>query len=253
MSIRIHHFALIVLAALSFGAQAEDAGYLAPAQMPNIKLWLSTAPAKGSAADAADVEVFKATRAVLHTARGQMAAEDDVYDAPQVITRFNEALGVALTPANAPVLLKLLKKAQSDGANAVAPMKLALSDGGRVRPFVAYPGSDTCLEPVDMAGRRHNDVDVFHIEKTGSYPSTHALTGMIFAMVLSEVAPERSDAVTARGMEFGRSRVVCGFHYESDVTAGRLVAAVVFARLQADPAFAGDMAQAIKEVQAARH
>ena len=49
---------------------------------------------------------------------------------------------------------------------------------------------------------------------------------------------------------FGDSRVVCGFHYPSDVVAGRLAAAALLARLHADPAFLKDLAAARREITA---
>jgi acid phosphatase (class A) len=44
--------------------------------------------------------------------------------------------------------------------------------------------------------------------------------------------------------------VVCGFHYRSDVVAGRLAASALLDRLHADPAFLKDLAGAKQEVSA---
>lgn len=48
------------------------------------------------------------------------------------------------------------------------------------------------------------------------------------------------------------SRVVCGVHWQSDVNAGRLVAAAVVAQLHANPDFVAQLGEAKKEVVAAR-
>ena len=87
---------------------------------------------------------------------------------------------------------------------------------------------------------------------SGSYPSGHAALGWAWALVLTEMAPERADAILARGMAYGESRVICGVHYSSDVEAGRLVGAVLVARLKADPAFQADFAVAARELAQAR-
>ena len=55
-----------------------------------------------------------------------------------------------------------------------------------------------------------------------------------------------------RGIDFGDSRQVCNVHWPSDVEQGRVLAAAVFARLQAEPEFRSDLETARKEVAAAR-
>ncbi len=56
----------------------------------------------------------------------------------------------------------------------------------------------------------------------------------------------------ARGFDFGQSRVVCGFHYPSEVNAGRLMGTVMFARLMQNPAFRADLDAAKAEYLAAK-
>ena len=45
----------------------------------------------------------------------------------------------------------------------------------------------------------------------------------------------------------GESRVICGYHYQSDVDAGRITGAVTVARLHADPAFQAQLKKAKDE------
>ena len=70
--------------------------------------------------------------------------------------------------------------------------------------------------------------------------------------MLAEVAPERADALLQRGRDFGQSRLVCNVHWQSDIDAGRIMAAATVARLHADPAFRSDLATARTEIEATR-
>ena len=45
----------------------------------------------------------------------------------------------------------------------------------------------------------------------------------------------------------GQSRVICGYHWQSDVDAARIISAAIVARLHADPAFQAQLAKAKKE------
>jgi acid phosphatase (class A) len=66
--------------------------------------------------------------------------------------------------------------------------------------------------------------------------------------VLAELAPSRADAILQRGRDFGDSRVICGYHYPSDIEAGRTIAAGVIARLHADASFRRDLDAARAEL-----
>ena len=91
-----------------------------------------------------------------------------------------------------------------------------------------------------------------HLTKDGSYPSGHTAIGWAWALILSEVAPDRADAIFARGRAFGESRVICNVHWNSDVVEGRLVGAAAVARLHSDPAFRAEMKAAKAELAAVR-
>lgn len=49
------------------------------------------------------------------------------------------------------------------------------------------------------------------------------------------------------GYEWGQSRVIAGYHWQSDVDASRMLAAAAYARLHSCEAFLEDMAAARKE------
>jgi len=55
------------------------------------------------------------------------------------------------------------------------------------------------------------------LRKDGFYPSGHTALGWAWALILTEIAPDRADAILARGRAFGVSRNICNVHWHSDV------------------------------------
>lgn len=82
----------------------------------------------------------------------------------------------------------------------------------------------------------------------GSYPTGHGAGGWAWALALAELAPARADAILQRGRDFGESRVICGYHFPSDIEAARLIAAGVIARMHAEAAFRRDLDAARREL-----
>jgi PAP2 superfamily len=90
------------------------------------------------------------------------------------------------------------------------------------------------------------------LEKDPSYPSGHTAIGWGFALILTEVSPDRADDLLARGRAFGESRIVVNHHWYSDVVWGRAMGAATVARLHADATFRADIDAAREEVAAIR-
>ena len=233
-------FAALFLA-LAGTANAQDVqGYLNSSEALHIEAWLPPLPPQNSLAQAADIEAYFSERQLIGTPRGDQAAADDVYAPSDVAPRFADALAASLDPGHAPRFFALMVRVQRDSEVLMAPVKKSVAEGGRHRPFVDYPGRPIC--PIVYA----------QLPATGSYPSGHAAIGWLWGAILAEAAPERADALLARGIAFGDSRVVCGFHYPSDVAASRLAAAALLQRLHGDADFLRDLRAAEGEIRAAR-
>ena len=69
------------------------------------------------------------------------------------------------------------------------------------------------------------------------------------ALLLSEINPDAQNELFKLGYEWGQSRVIVGFHWQSDVDASRMLAAACYARLHACQDFLDDLAAAKKEFQ----
>ncbi|MCH8616507.1 phosphatase PAP2 family protein [Sphingomonas sp. SM33] len=210
--------------------------YLPREALPDSLALLPPPPGKGSAAMQRDEEARKAAARLKGSARYQLATEDAVIGFPEIPNDFACAMGFSINKGARPRLYGLLARMLID---------VGLSTYGakdhykRTRPFVAHH-EGTCY-PKDEALLRQD----------GSYPSGHSAIGWGFALVLAELNPSHADAILQRGREFGQSRLVCDAHWQSDIDAGRVIAAATVARLHADPAFRTDLEAARAEVTAA--
>lgn len=207
-------------------------GFLPPAALPDSLALLPPPPAAGSSAQAADDAVARAG-AAADAARRALAAVDADLDWAHIIATFSNIVGVDIAGGQVPNAWMLVRRAATDAALATYRAKTHYM---RARPFMARQ-TDTCYPKDDAL-----------LRKNGSYPSGHAALGWMTALVLTEIAPAHTDALLARGYEFGESRAVCLAHWQSDVDAGRLVASATFARLQSDPVFQAQLQLARGEI-----
>jgi acid phosphatase (class A) len=213
------------------------AGYLPRNALPDSLALLPPPPAADSAAFAADEEAYRSTRGYRNTARWAQATKDANLRFPAAAETFSCALGAPITPEATPRLYMLMRRSLVDAGLSTYTAK---DHYQRTRPFVVF--KETSCTPAEEAA----------LAKDGSYPSGHAALGWGLALLLTELAPERADALLARGEAFGQSRVICGVHWQSDVNAGRLVAAGAIAKLHADATFRADVEAAKGELAAVR-
>ncbi|NYF22360.1 acid phosphatase (class A) [Xanthomonas sp. JAI131] len=225
--------------AQAMGAAEPDkaVGYLAPAAVPASLQLVPAPPAEGSPGQALDQAVNREALALRGSARWQQAARDADLSFPAGAGQFACALGVPIDAQRTPHLYTLLERSRIDAS---AATKVAKNHYRRPRPFML--NQQPVCTPDDEDGLRHS----------GAYPSGHSAIGWAWALILGELAPDRIDALIARGRNYGESRLVCNVHWQSDVLAGRFMGAATVARLHADPAFRADLEGARKEIAAAR-
>ena len=212
-------------------------GYLSKEEYPDSLALVPLPPAEGSAALALDQAINAQMLQFQGTPRWSLAVEDAVMNYPRLAQTFSCALGLPITAQDTPELYTLLRRTLSDGG---LPVYAAKNHYDRPRPFLVN-NEPTCIPK----GERF-------MREDGSYPSGHTAFGWAWALILTEIAPERTDAILARGRAFGESRMVCNVHWYSDVVAGRMVGAAAVARLHAEPEFRAAVAAARSEVAVAR-
>ena len=212
-------------------------GYLTREMLPDSAGLLPPPPALGSAGLTLDLEVARAALSMRDSARWTLAAMDADLTFPNAAGTFSCALGAPVTEQDTPHLYQMLRRVLADASYATSAAKAKYQ---RARPF-ALDGQPICTPNIDKA-----------IRTEPSYPSAHTSIGWAWALVLAEASPNQSDAILARGLAFGQSRLVCNLHWESDVIEGRTIGAATVARLHADPAFLADLAAAKDELAAVR-
>ena len=135
--------------------------------------------------------------------------------------RFSKPLGVQIskdaTPATHAFLLLTMKRVYPS-------LKAGKEVFRRPRPVVPHPEDATCRP--DLAKK---------FDRFASYPSGHTTMAWALGLALTSVAPGDPVPVLKLGYSAGDSRAICGAHWQSDVEAGRELAAAVFARIMGDP------------------
>jgi acid phosphatase (class A) len=224
--------------AASAGASTSTArptGYLPAESLPNSLALVPPPPASGTAAFGRDEETSRMALELRGSPRWELATRDAVLRFPELAETFSCALNAPIDEVRMPRLVHLLRRTLSDAGRSTTAAK---NHYQRARPFMV--NDQPICTPSSAEALRGN----------GSYPSGHSAIGFALALVLAEVAPDRADALIARGRAFGQSRIVCNVHWASDVQEGQLMAAAVVARLHAEPEFRADVEAARAELAA---
>ena len=230
-------------AATASGDQVEEImpgmlqGYLDIENQLDSEVFVLPSPAEDSAMQAMDDAWADQMQDQRGSARWDLAAHDADLHFPAATRAFTCTLGIPISEDDTPALYLLLRRTLTDIGLAPYAAKNAYQ---RERPFMVR-GETTCTPQDEHA-----------LRKDGSYPSGHTSIGWGWALILTELAPERAEAILARGRAFGESRNVCNAHWYHDVVAGRLVGAAAVARLHAEEEFLAAMEAAGADIARAR-
>jgi acid phosphatase (class A) len=230
-------FAVVGTAALS---SDRPSGYLAPGDL-DITHVLEPAPRPGDPRYETDRKIFRETRKFIGTPRWTLATSDADYGVPALLHDFSCSVGVVMTPDNSPKLAALVQRA---GADTGAQSGKAKDFYHRQRPYVIDQGQ-ICQPRAELYDQKRHQVSY-------DYPSGHTTWGWTWALILSNLAPDRARQILERGRAYGDSRFICGAHNESAVEAGMLSATATMAVVQTKPAYQSDLAAARAEFDTLR-
>ncbi|HKD38041.1 MAG TPA: phosphatase PAP2 family protein [Pirellulales bacterium] len=228
MKLRSVTFFLVVLSAQFALARDQATGYFDHTSVDPVKL-LPGPPSADSQEAREELDLMlliqdKRTKADVARCQSEVHLKVD---------SFQSVFGPWFTGQNLPRLAKLFADLERDSKR--------VSDVGKNafrRP-----------RPEHEDSRIHVPIDD---ETTFAYPSGHATRGMLYALVLSEFAPDQRQALLDRGREIGWDRVVAGLHHPSDIMAGRVLGQALAQSLLADPRFQPELAELKAEFHAAQ-
>lgn len=211
--------------------------FLTKDDVPNAVNYLPAPPDTASVLFWGDYAQYQWGKSIRNTARGELAREQAEMDCNSILRGYSSVVGIEMSDQLTPEIYVLCNQTESDVVNGT---KKAKKHYNRKRPFVQF--KEGTLVPEE------EESHIF----SGSYPSSHSATGWGIALVLVELFPEYQDAILKHGWEYGQSRVIAGYHYQSDVDAARLSASAVVARLHADQGFQKQIEKAKKELKGIR-
>ena len=169
-----------------------------------------------------DSDEHKAELELVYTAQTTASpevmrrAESEIPISPMV---FKDLMGPDFDENTNPGLFDFLGQVRKESRSAIGFQKDKFH---RFRP----PVMDQRIKPLDAG----------NFDQT-SYPSGHSFLGTLYALVLSEIYPEKAQVLMRRSQEIGWDRMVLGMHHPSDVTAGRILAQLVFNNMMANQDF----------------
>lgn len=220
----------------SFQTQAQHLGtkvYFSAKEMPDLIKYLPPPPDTIGMEFAYDImryEWGKTQR--CDSVRAAIARRDAKLTFKALFAEFSVPFGLKISKKSTPEIYKLL-------VNSVSTI-----DQTRVKPKAYYKRKRPF---VHFHEHMLTTSEELFLSFEGSYPSGHGMRGYAVALLLSEINPANADSIMARGYMYGESRVIVGAHWQSDVDASRLGAAIGVIHLHTSEAFMEQLSKAQAE------
>lgn len=208
---------------------AKDPIFIAPDPAVGEML-LPNPPAEGSPQQQAELTFLHDLEKTRTEAESTQAKWDDVNED---IFLFHTELGDGFNAEKLPLTAAFGKRLANDASVAAFGPKTIFH---RVHPYVV----DKTLNAICKTKA-----------KDDSYPSGHTTLGWVTGLVLVQMVPEKKDEILARAEAYGRSRLICGVHYPSDVEASKRLAYATHALMTQNPQYKIELAAARAELRAA--
>lgn len=224
-----------IVAVQAAGDEKNGHAYFTKAQLPNMANILPAPPEFESARFVADQSQYLWGKLMrLDEARCAQAKRDAVYSMGTIIEEFSGFFGLEITKEDTPEIYSILQDVCASCDSIYSDAKAYFN---RQRPYAYY--NEGTIVPEKEEKHRYE----------GSYPSGHTVLGWASALLLADIntSPKAMEALLARGYEFGQSRVIAGYHWQSDVDAGRMAGSVLYQMIRNHERFIGQLARARAE------
>ena len=166
------------------------------------------------------------------SARAALAVAQAVETIAEMAKMFSEPFGMEISAQKTPAIMNLLER----GIRTLKqPGSIPKRHYNRRRPYDRF--NEPTLVPADEERLKTN----------GSYPSGHTIRAWAMALLLIEVNPAAQDALLKYAYEWGQSRVIAGFHWQSDVDASKVIVSAAYPSLHTNETFMADMRKAQAE------
>ncbi len=216
---------LFLLAALALTAPAWG-----QSAAVDVQRLLPPPPAAGSPGAHAELDELHHLQAASTPEQLTAAAYDDIHEDGTI---FTGVLGPAFDMEKLPATKALLAEIGKGEEDITKGPKAFFH---RDRPWIVDPTIKTCTP--------HKPGPA-----TTSYPSGHATVGFAMAEVMAALVPDKAQDLLARATLFAENRLVCGYHFRSDIVTGQELGTVLALQLMAQPAFKTKMAVAQRELR----
>lgn len=217
------------------GDEKNGKAYFTKAELPNMANILPAPPEFESARFVADQSQYLWGKLMrLDEARCAQAQRDAVYSMQTIIDEFGSIFGLEITKEGTPEIYSILQDVCASCDSIYSDAKVYFD---RKRPYAYY--NEGTIVPEKEEKHRNE----------GSYPSGHTVLGWTSALLLADInqSPEAMEGLLTRGYEFGQSRVIAGYHWQSDVDAGRMAGTVLYQLIRNHKRFIEQLAKARAE------
>jgi len=228
-----HSFVGAATVALAFGvlaASAQDGGGWI--NRIDVERIVPPPPARGSRIEQDELAEIVRVQSLATPAAKILAKHDNDVEDPTV---FAEVIGPRWDLSRLPKTKFLLQKVMDVDRSESGSAKKYYH---RPRPWMVDPKIQTCAGHADGPA-------------LNSYPSGHAMLGYELGVVLASLMPEKAQPILARAELYGENRILCGFHFRSDVTAGRQYGTALAVEMLQHPRFRAWFLDARQELIAA--
>lgn len=209
---------------------------LTPDQMPQSLNFLPGPPKIGDPLFYNDLAQYEWGKSLRDTPRGALAIADADLSLEYFMKRFGEPMGLNLNPEDFPATAEFM---YATYRTCRASISKAKNEYARKRPYQQFS------EHTPLPQSEDADVNT-------SYPSGHTVRSWALALALLSLDPEHQDQILKVAYDMGQSRVILGYHYQSDVDDAKMAASAGFARLVGVPEWWELREKAKVEIDAAK-